>query len=339
MKELGIKHGGTCDDECLANLGAKLGVDRVVRQTLSMQDKIQSGGIVWIWAAHQVLTKKRKAFGHYERMCMCSQSVWDFIARQLVNRLINYDPSKVLTLKPSKPARPTSGPVNIPGMVYIPAGEFIMGSVWGEWDEEPRHIVELSDFYMDKYEVTNEKYAQCVKAQKCMRQTAWAKKDLNAPKQPVVGVGWQDGVDYCKFVGKRLPYEAEWEKAARGTDERRYPWGNEWHENWVNMHHDTDGFAATAPIGSYPNNVSPYGVYDMAGNAWEWVWDFHGKHYYKHSERKNPKGPKTGVKHVMRGGSWLYDVPYFVVTSNRSPGRPWIRKKYVGFRCAMDVPK
>ncbi|MCP4642124.1 MAG: formylglycine-generating enzyme family protein, partial [bacterium] len=213
-------------------------------------------------------------------------------------------------------------------MVYVPAGTFIMGSEWGEADEEPRHVVDLDAFYIDKYETTNEQYARCVEAKKCKRQTAWAKKDLNSPKQPVVGVGWNDGVDYCEFAGKRLPTEAEWEKAARGTDERRYPWGDEWRLDWVNMHRAEDGFAATAPVGSFPQNVSPYGAYDMAGNAWEWVWDFYDRGHYKRSAHKNPRGPKTGERRVMRGGSWMYDVPFFVVSSNRSPGRLDVRKKY-----------
>ncbi len=105
------------------------------------------------------------------------------------------------------------------------------------------------------------------------------------------------------------------------------------------MHHAADGFELTAPVGSFPKNVSPYGAVDMAGNAWEWTQDWASDDYYKKSPRKNPKGPDSGVRRVMRGGSWNYDVPFFVSAHNRSPGRPWIRKKYVGFRCTMDVPR
>jgi formylglycine-generating enzyme required for sulfatase activity len=223
-------------------------------------------------------------------------------------------------------------------MVFVPAGEFVMGSEFGEFDEEPRHMVYLDAFYIDRYEVTNEQYAQCVEAGECQRQNVARIEELMGPKQPAVAVGWFNAVAFCEYAGKRLPTEAEWEKAARGTDERRYPWGDEWLPDQVNMHHDEDGFAWTAPVGSFPKNVSPYGAYDMAGNAWEWTQDWWSRRYYRESPRENPKGPKTGVTRVMRGGSWMYDVPFFVGAANRSPGKPLVRKRYVGFRCAKDAP-
>ncbi|MCP4599288.1 MAG: formylglycine-generating enzyme family protein [Proteobacteria bacterium] len=338
MAAKGLKRAKDCDDACLIELGKTLGAARVVRQTLSMQDKQQSQGVVWIWTMHQIDVRLEKEYGHFARMCMCSKTAWDTIARQHAKRLLEFDESKRLVLKSPAKAVPTKGPVDIPGMVYVPAGEFIMGAEWGEWDEEPRHKVYVDAFYFDKYETTNEEYARCVAARKCVRQTSWAKPSLMKPTQPVVGVGWYDGVEYCRFAGKRLPTEAEWEKAARGTDERRYPWGNEWNPKWLNLHNADDGFETTSPVGSFPQNVSPYGAYDMAGNAWEWVHDFHERHYYEYGKAKNPKGPPRGEKHSMRGGSWMYDVPIFNTTTNRSPGNPLIRKKYVGFRCAKGAP-
>jgi formylglycine-generating enzyme required for sulfatase activity len=333
-----IKDLSSCDDACLTEIGKRLGADRVVSQTLSLQKKIQSEGTVWIWGVHQVDVKTAKAFGHFEKVCICSSPTWwDIIARQHARNLVEFDPAKRLELTKPEKAQPTKGPIDIPGMVYVPAGEFIMGSELGQFDEEPRHKVYLDAFYIDKYETTNEEYGLCVNAGKCVRQAVSASAFLD-PRQPVVAVGWYDALAYCAFAGKRVPTEAEWEKAARGTDERRYPWGNEWHPEWVNMHHSDDGFEFTAPVGSFPKNVSPYGAYDMAGNAWEWTYDFHGEDYYKNSDAKNPKGPQSGERHVMRGGSWMYDVPFFTTTYNRSPGRPWIRKKYVGFRCAKNAP-
>lgn len=341
MEKLSIGSGTECDDACMARLGKELGADRVVRQSFFMQDKEQSKGVVWIWRIHQVLTATGEEYGHFERMCMCSLAIWDFIAKQHARKIVEFDPSKQLVRDDLPEAFPTEGPVKVEGMVYVPAGDFIMGSELGEFDEEPRHEVYLDAFYIDKYETTNEEYQHCVDAGKCKRQTAAKFPEMMGPRQPVVGVGWWDAVDYCEFAGKRLPTEAEWEKAARGTDERRYPWGNEWLPDQVNTHHADDGFETTAPVGSFPRNVSPYGAYDMAGNAWEWVWDFHDRHYYERSERRNPRGPegKERDRHSMRGGSWMYDVPFFMTTFNRSPGRPYIRKRYVGFRCAMDVPQ
>jgi formylglycine-generating enzyme required for sulfatase activity len=338
MTAQGVADSAACDDACLVDLGRTLGADRVVRQTLSMQKKVQSKGTVRQWVVHQVEVSAGRPFGHFERMCMCARSVWDVAARQLAERLVAFDPAARLELARPEPAQSTHGPVEVPGMVYVPKGEFVMGSEWGEWDEEPRHIVYLDPFYIDRYETTNEEYERCIDARRCDPQAFRSDRSVMGPRQPVVAVGWDDAVRYCRFAGKRLPTEAEWEKAARGTDERRYPWGNEWHRDWVNLHGPEDGFAATAPVGSFPGNVSPYGAYDMAGNAWEWTQDFHGKRYYRKSPRENPKGPARGDRHVMRGGSWLYDVPFFAMSTNRSPGRPLVHKIYVGFRCAMDAP-
>ncbi len=339
MTAQGVDGSLNCDDECLAKIGKAVGADRVVSQTLSLQKKVQSVGTVWVWAVHQVDVSTGKPFGHFERACMCSRKTWNVIARKHAEKLVEFDPAKRIELANPIEARPTKGPADIPGMVYIPAGEFIMGSEWGEFDEEPRHEVYLDAFYIDKYQTTNEEYARCVEAKKCARQTCWHVKSLMDPTQPVAGVGWYDALAYCRFADKRMPTEAQWEKAARGTDERRYPWGDEWRPQWVNTHHSEDGFETTAPVGSFPKNVSPYGVYDMAGNVWEWTHDFHSTTYYRHSEKRNPRGPKTGDKHTMRGGSWMYDVPFFMTAANRSAGRPLVRKRYVGFRCVKDVPQ
>jgi len=337
MKAAGATDTLGCDDACLLAIGKKLGVDRVLAPDLSLQRKVQSVGVVWLWSTRQMNVRTGKPWGEFVRMCMCHKDTWDRVAENQVTRMLNYDPAKVLRLPADAPrAKPSKGPREEPGMVYVPAGPFIMGSTRGEFDEEPRHLVELSAFYIDTYEVTNADYNKCVAAGKCQRQRYARDKTLNQPKHPVVAVSWNNGVQYCEWAGKRLPTEAEWEKAARGTDERYYPWGNEFRADQVNMHHADDGFPTTAPVGSYPKNVSPYGAYDMAGNAWEWTADYWNPRYYRHSPSKDPKGPEKGVKRVMRGGSWLYDVPFFVNSFNRSPGRPWVRKSAVGFRCAKD---
>ena len=338
MKRQGVAGSSSCDDRCLSKLGKALGADRAVGQILSFQRKEQVPGGVWIWTVHQVEVKTGRPYGRAERAWVKSaRSYWELVSRKQAEHLAGFDPKKRLRVDNPGKAKPTKGPVEIPNMVYVPSGEFIMGSEWGELDEEPRHKVYLDAYYIDKYEVTNEEYEKCIEASCCERQSVQARTYLE-PKKPAVAVGFDNAVAYCEFAGKRLPTEAEWEKAARGTDERRYPWGNEWNPDWVNMRRPGDGFDATAPVGSFPENVSPYGAYDMAGNAWEWTQDYYSEDYYEKSEKKNPKGPDQGVRRVMRGGSWCYDVPLYVTAHNRSDGRPWIRKKYVGFRCAKDVP-
>jgi sulfatase modifying factor 1 len=338
MAARGVTGLGGCDDACLAQLGEAIGADRVVSQTLYMQRKVQSEGIVWVWVLHQVDVATRAPYGHFERADVCPRTTWKRYAGELAERLAAFDPTARLEPRGLPKAEPQQGPKDVPRMVFVPAGEFVMGSEWGEPDEVPRHIVELDAFYIDTYEVTNAEYQRCIDEAGCTRQITWDRKDLMGPTQPVVGVRWYDAVAYCGFAGKRLPTEAEWEKAARGTDERRYPWGDEWHPEWVNMHTAKDGFAGTAPVGSFPMNVSPYGAYDMAGNAWEWTQDLHDSGFYARSPRKNPVNNEVGWRRVMRGGSWMYDVPFFVTAFNRSPGRAYFRKEYVGFRCAMDAP-
>ncbi len=337
MKRAGAKDTLSCDTACLLKIGRDLDVERVLAPDLSLQRKEQSVGTVWLWTTRQVHVPKGRAWGTFTRMCMCARDTWNRVTERQVKRMLAYDPAQRLQLpKDALRAKPTKGPIDEPGMVWVPPGPFVMGADFGEFDEEPRHIVHLSGFFIDTYEVTNAAYTKCVEAGKCRRARYWRDKRVNQPTHPVVAVGWKDAVAYCRWQKKRLPTEAEWEKAARGTDAREYPWGNDFRIDQVNMHHDKDGWPTTAPVGSYPQNVSPYGAYDMAGNAWEWTADYWSPLYYRWSDKKDPKGPEKGVKRVMRGGSWLYDVPFFVNLHNRSPGRPWIRKDAVGFRCAKN---
>lgn len=225
-------------------------------------------------------------------------------------------------------------PRDVP-MVLVPAGEFTMGSNLGD-DEKPARRVYLNAFYMDKYEVTVGQYARYLEVTEMESPPDWS--IMNQPQhqnRPVVNVNWEDAVNYCKWAGKRLPTEAEWEKAARGTDGRIYPWGNEaptrLHANYGR--NDWNDHLALAPVGSFEAGKSPYGIYDMAGNAWEWVFDWYGHDFYKKSPKKNPIGPAKGDTKVVRGGSWLY-VPDFLRTSFRFNADPSGRQFGYGFRCA-----
>lgn len=239
-------------------------------------------------------------------------------------------------------------------MVVIPVGSFWMGSEAGRVDERPRHRIELQSYAIDTYEVTNERFARFVagggytnatfwspdgwawRMQWHVTQPAyWANPRWNGPRQPVVGVSWYEAEAYGRFAGKRLPTEAEWERAARGDDERVYPWGNDWKATNANT-----GAGQTVPVGSYPLGVSPFGVHDLAGNAWEWVADWYDRAYYASSPSSDPPGPLSGTEKVFRGGSWYSSRPETVTSSYREHTNGYvfnIRDEMTGFRCAKDV--
>jgi formylglycine-generating enzyme required for sulfatase activity len=232
-------------------------------------------------------------------------------------------------------------------MMLIPAGEFWMGSQEGEGkeDEHPRHQVFLDAFYMDKFEVTVSRYDQFMQSTDRAKPMDWKQVDVRTQGNlPVVGVDWNDADTYCRWVGKRLPTEAEWEKAARGTDGRTYPWGNE--EPTARLaNFGKQGSrtvktyeAGLAPMNSDEAGKSPYGLHHMAGNVFEWVGDWYEERYYHRSPARNPKGPSHGTMRVFRGGS-LYNDPADVRSAKRHRFPSSTQLVSLGFRCAQDDPK
>ncbi len=221
----------------------------------------------------------------------------------------------------------------IEGMLYIPGGEFVMGSNSGNLNEKPAHKVTVSPFYIDKYEVTNAQFRKFVDATGHIEPAFWNDDDLNKPSYPVVGVSWEDAAAYAEWTGKRLPTEAEWEMAASGFDSRTYPWGNDYKTGFANKYGKADGYRYTAPVKSFEKGASAYGVVNMAGNVWEWCADFYAENYYAKSPGNNPKGPAKGEMHAMRGGSWE-DSEKSLRTSNRSAGEANYYNNNLGFRCA-----
>lgn len=189
-------------------------------------------------------------------------------------------------------------------MILIPAGEFIMGSDDGEENEKPVHAVYLDSYEIGKYPVTVAQYRKFCEAtgRRMPNAPHWDWKD----EHPIRDVTWDDAEAYCKWAGGRLPTEAEWEKAARGTDGRTYPWGDTWDKNKC-ANQDLN-LTSTVSVGSYPAGASPYGCMDMAGNEWEWCADWYDDNYYMTSPSRNPRGPSSGCYRVLRGGGWhLYD--------------------------------
>ncbi len=249
----------------------------------------------------------------------------------------------IILLSVSCVASASDTPVN---MIYIPSGYAMMGAEYGDLtaqtNAKPNHLVYLDDFYIDITEVTNADYAVCVAAGKCRAPQKTSSKtrenyygNVTFANFPVVNVTWQDAADYCSFVKKRLPTEAEWERAGRGTeDNRRYPWGNGSPKS-VNIN-TTQIPGDTERTNIYAKGVSPYGVADMLGNVSEWVSDWYDGSAYKKSERENPTGPVSGTEKVIRGSSFETDRSDLHITL-RSGMAPDDYSDTVGFRCVSDI--
>ncbi|MBN1149544.1 MAG: SUMF1/EgtB/PvdO family nonheme iron enzyme [Anaerolineales bacterium] len=229
-------------------------------------------------------------------------------------------------------------------MALVAAGPFQMGGQWGAQDEMPLHTITLDAYYMDKYEVTNARYAECVEAGACAapvesgsatRPAYYGNPDY--ADYPVIFVTWEMANTYCAWREARLPTEAEWEKAARGEDERIYPWGSEQVDcGLANFWGDAaDCTGDTNAVGSYPGGVSPFGVWDLAGNVWEWVLDWYSESYYASSAPDNPTGPGTGQLRVLRGGAWNGGALHIRVTT-RGRALPDGGYNYAGFRCVKN---
>jgi formylglycine-generating enzyme required for sulfatase activity len=229
-------------------------------------------------------------------------------------------------------------------MVLVPAGPFTMGSEDSGKDEKPLHRVHLEAFYMDQYEVTTKQFARFLEKSGRKPPDKWTSVRLpQLGDRPVVGVDWYDADAYCRWAGRRLPTEAEWEKAARGSEMRAFPWGEE-RPNASLANFDKSCILCNVyeevlkPVGGYEKGKSPYGIYDMAGNVQEWTADWYDEWYYKSSPNRNPTGPSQGLSKVVRGGSWL-SRRMLLRSALRNWESPTNRLAHTGFRCAQDAPK
>ena len=233
------------------------------------------------------------------------------------------------------------------GMALVPAGSFLMGSdpqkdrAAGP-QELPQRQVYLDAFKIDRFEVSNVEYLRFVLGTGADWLKFWRENPFpeKAALHPVINVSWYEASAFCRWAGKRLPTEAEWEKAARGVDGRIFPWGNE-PAGWIKSNIAHPGskrgfkYPPLANINRYDKGASPYGVYQMAGNVSEWVSDWFDPEYYRHTQDKNPQGPKTGELKVFRGGSWNED-PEVARSAGRNAGPPDRMSYLTGFRCAKS---
>ena len=250
-------------------------------------------------------------------------------------------------------------------LVHVPSGWFVMGSKSGDKDERPPRKVFVPGFWIDQTEATAERFARFV-AQTGYKTTAekrkwswtwdaslrkgkggwrktkgasWRRPEgpksswKSVPKQPVSHASWPDAEAYCQWAGRRLPTEAEWERAARGGDGRRYPWGKERDVMRANLKGGKDGFPVVAPVGRFPKGASPFGALDMSGNVWEWVADRYQSRAYKKMAERDPHGPSKGKTRVVRGASWGSPIAW-ATAHNRYHRPPDYRNNKIGFRCA-----
>ena len=222
--------------------------------------------------------------------------------------------------------------------VFIPSGPFVMGGREEDTprNERPAHTVDLSAYFIGRYPVTNQDYREFVRCTGQRDPIHWARGTFptGTGQHPVVNVSWQDTRDYAAWIGARLPTEAEWEKAARGVDERHYPWGNRFVDG--ERCNGNNSVGTTTMVNEFPEGRSPYGVWDMCGNVYEWCADYYDEDYYKISPGSNPKGPDGGQERVVRGGCFGETRSALRVTHREGVSEVSSRET-TGFRIVMDV--
>jgi eukaryotic-like serine/threonine-protein kinase len=267
-------------------------------------------------------------------------------------------PTVTVTPQPTETPTPTAISTLLPTMtgidgmtlLYVPAGEFTMGSDTGSDNEKPVHTVYLDAYWIDQTEVTNAMYTLCVQSGKCVDhsealQKAFWNFSIARYANPryahyaAVYMSWNDATTYCEWAGRRLPTEAEWEKAASWDDKTKtkhvYPWGDTIDNSFANYNDSDSSRNYEMPVKSYESGKSPYGAYDMAGGVWEWTNDWYSSTYYQSSPASNPQGPASGNKRSLRGGSWS---DFVVRSAYRDGVVPLSYASGFGFRCALGTP-
>jgi formylglycine-generating enzyme required for sulfatase activity len=219
-------------------------------------------------------------------------------------------------------------------MVLVGPGSLVMGCKKGLDDESPLHVVRVAPFYVDRYPVTNDSYELFMRAHGAPRPSHWRKSGFSSSHQPVVGVMWEEAIRYCDWVGAALPTEAQWERAAKGAEDRYFPWGNTVPTPRLARYRGSREQPGPVPVRYFSSNVSPCGAQQMAGNAWEWCLDWYDPAYYVISPESDPAGPEWGSERVVRGGAWTTGRG-FLRCACRGHLVPDYREPDVGFRCVL----
>jgi formylglycine-generating enzyme required for sulfatase activity len=295
-----------------------------------------------------------------------------FIARATILKSSSLDEQTQLVRRLAAVNDPELADVLDQSLITIPAGNFFRGSDTGRSDENPRQMVYLDSYEIDRYEVTNIQYSRFLVATGGKAPSYWTdgKYPVEQADYPVVGISWKDADAYCAWTGKRLPTEAEWEKACSGPDGNLYPWGNQWDSQRTNVDYVTEPISSPGqagsptawayawkllqttptanqlglrPIGSYPDGASPYGIMDLVGNASEWVFDWYNWGDYSQMPTRNPVNLEPKWNHSVRGSAWhdpVGDIEH-IPTRSRCSARGSAHSAAdprIGFRCARSVP-
>ena len=258
--------------------------------------------------------------------------------------VVEATPEVVATIAATLPAAVAEG------IIEIPAGPFVRGVGSGS-DNIPERTITLKRYFIDATEVTNAQFAQFVqetgyqtfleslgRTSNIWRLPVRDTSFESLPDNPVVYVVWDDANAYCQWAGKRLPTEAEWEKAARGPDGHIFPWGNDFDASLANSALNPSAPGGTMPVGSFKEGASAFGVLDMSGNVWEFVSDFYSPNYYATSPDTDPTGPDNGTNHATRGGGWRNNQQVHISSVFRDQATPDFGDDMTGFRCAKDAP-